>query len=116
MLTNVWNKITMYCLNHEEPKKMSLISNTEFIKTPFFACENYLAEKDQKCPNRMNTDDYQKAVLQFLDIMSQNPFNDFSNYTFKAKKTHQSLTVKVLLFSDEEIRLGFLNNTVLGTK
>ena len=116
-VTNLWSKVTIYCLNHDEPIPMEIISNTEKIKTSFYACSNYVpADKNAKgCPNRLNLDDYQGLVLKFMDIVgSSNMFTDFTNYKFEYIGTRQKITVKCLKYTDKEIRLGVYNNTVFG--
>ncbi len=117
MLKNIWNRISVYCLNHDEPKLMGIISNTEYIKTPFYACEDYVPEIGSgkiPCPNRLNTDDYQKVIMQFLSYMEENPFSDYLNYSFHAKGTHQRIFAKVIKYTNSEIWIGIKNNTVLG--
>ncbi len=116
-VTNLWNKVTIYCLNHDEPIPMTLITNTEKIKTAFYACSNYVPENksEQSCPNRLNLDDYQGLVLKFMDVVGgANMFTDFTNYSFEYKGTRQKITVKCLKYNDKEIRLGIYNNTVFG--
>ena len=116
-VTNLWNKVTIYCLNHDEPIPMKLITNTEKIKTAFYACSNYIPENgnEHSCPNRLNLDDYQGLVLQFMDVVgSANAFTDFKNYKFEYKGSRQKITVKCLKYTDKEIRLGIYNNTVFG--
>ena len=119
MLKNVWEKIKLYCLNHDEPIEMSILSNTEYIKTPFYACSNYVkapGQEGETCPNRLNIDDYYKIVEQFLEAVEKNPMGNFLNYTFVSKKTHQSIKVKVIKYADDEIRLGIINQTVFGKR
>ena len=41
---NLWDRISIYCMNHDEPKPMEIIKNSELIKTPFYACENYVKD------------------------------------------------------------------------
>lgn len=114
---NMWNRITIYCLNHEDPIPMKIINNTEKIKTSFYACSNYApADNNEKsCPNRLNLDDYQGLILKFMDIVgSRDGFTDFTNYNFTYKGSRQKITVKVLKYTEKEIRLGIYNNTVFG--
>ena len=119
-ITNMWDKISIYCLNHEEPRKMEILSNTEVIKTPFYSCESiHSLEKSNEvyCSNRLNLDDYQGLVLKFLDIVANNGFNnDYTNYRFEYKGVRQKINVKVIRYDDDEIRLGVINTTVLGNK
>lgn len=118
-LIGLWNRITIYCMNHEEPVEMKIVSNTEQIKTPFYACSNYFPEnKDEKhppCPNRLNLDDYQGLVLKFCDVVEKGGvLMDYTNYRFEYKGNRHKLSVKVLKYSDKEVRLGVLNKTILG--
>lgn len=118
-IEGIWNKITVYCMNHDKPVRMLIAKNTELIKTPFYACEQYFPENQDEehlpCPNRLNLDDYQGLVFKFLDIISkEEPTTNFLNYSFTYKGTRQKISVKVLRYDDKEIRLGILNMTVLG--
>ena len=118
--TNLWNRVTVYCLNHDKPKKMSIAENTELIKTPFYACKYYFPENQDDehpyCPNRLNLDDYQGLVLKFIETVSNGPFMaDYTNYTFEYKGARHKIHVEVLLYSEDEIRLGIRNRSVLGS-
>jgi hypothetical protein len=111
-LIGLWNRITIYCMNHEEPVEMEIVNNTEQIKTPFYACSNYFSEG---CPNRLNLDDYQGLVLKFCDVVEKGGvLMDYTNYRFEYKGNRHKLFVKVLKYSDKEVRLGVLNKTILG--
>jgi hypothetical protein len=108
-MKGIWNLVSIWCLNHDEPKEMTVQNNTELIKTPFYACPDYPA-----CSNRLNLDDYQGLVLKFIQEVSKNPLcTDFTNYSFTYRGTRQKIFVKVLRYTDKEIRLGILNKTVL---
>lgn len=117
-LIGLWNRVTVYCLNHEEPVEMVIVSNTEHIKTPFYACKQYFPENQNEthppCFNRLNLDDYQGLVLKFCDMVSkEGPLINYTNYRFDYKGTRQKISVQVLKYSDKEVRLGILNRTVL---
>lgn len=113
-MKGVWDKITIYCLAHDEPVPMKIISNTEYIKTPFYACSNYGGNNGGKpCSDRLNLDDYQGLVYKFFDKMSENPFADLSGMVYTYHGARQKIYVKVLKFTDDEIRLGVRNLTVL---
>lgn len=116
IMVGIWNRITIYCTNHDEPVPMSIISNTEKIKTPFYACKYYMGDNEHpRCANRLNLDDYQGIVLKFCDIVSQyGPSTDFNNFRYDYKGTRQKISVRVLKYTNEEIRLGIKNRTVLG--
>ena len=125
MLINIWNKITVYCLNHKEPVPMVIMSNTKLIKTPFYTCSTTIEGEgvDAKfdgnaglnCANRMNLDDYQNMVLKFINMIEKEPpTTNFENFSFYYKGARQKLYVQVLKFNDKEIRLGVKNITILG--
>lgn len=122
-MINMWNRIKIVCMNHEEPAEMVLIENTEVIKTPFYACKHYghldngTAENEDVCFNRLNLDDYKGVVLKFMDIIASEEFTtDFTNFKFTYKVARQKIKVKVLKYTQKEIVLGVLNATVLGIK
>ena len=106
-------------MNHEEPKPMKLVINTEKVASPFYGCTQYFPESrlpdEAPCPNRLNMDDYQGIVLKFCDIVDEGGIeNDYTNFTFEYRGGRQKSRIKVLKFTDDEIRLGILNKTVLG--
>ncbi len=117
-LVNLWSKISVYCCNHDNPKKMMIASNTEKIKTPFYACKNYFPENQDAehpyCPNRLNLDDYQGLVLKFIEIVSADMFADYTNYRFEYKGARQKIQVRVLIYNEDTIHLGIINKTVLN--
>ncbi len=118
-IVNLWNRVTVYCTNHDEPVKMKIAENREKIKTPFYACEHYFPEGQDDghsyCPNRLNLDDYQGLVLKLMGIVSDAGFMaDLTNYSFDYKGTRQKISVRILKYTDSEIRLGILNRSVLG--
>ena len=118
-MINLWSRVTIYCLNHEVPQPMDIAKNTEKIRTPFWGCTQSFPEKivkgDHICSNRLNMDDYQGIVMKFSDIVSEeDPAADFTNYSFEYRGGRQKTSVRCLKYSDDEIRLGILNRTVLG--
>lgn len=115
-ILNEWDKISIWCLNHDNPIKMEITQNTENFKTPFYACENRAKENlsHKICANRLNLDDYQGIVLKLFDLIAANPFCDYTNKTFDYKGARQKIHVKILVFTDDKIHLGILNRTVLG--
>ena len=109
-LSGIWDKISIYCLNHEKPVKMEILQNNAVIKTPFYHC---VAESP--CANRLNLDDYQGIVLKFLELISEDMFcTDFTNYAFDYRGARQKIHVKVILYTENKIKLGIINRTVLG--
>ncbi len=111
MVTNLWDRVTIRCLNHDHPAHMRIETNTEVIKSPFFSCEMY----EKGCPNRLNIDDYKGVVEKLLTIIGKtdNPAVDYTNYRFDYKGARHKIQVKVLKYSNEEIKLGILNRTIL---
>lgn len=116
-LLNFWKKITIYCNNHASPLPMEVLRNDAMIKSPFYACANYRPPKESgtvPCANRLNLDDYQGIVLKFSDIVaSDDGITDFTNYTFSYKGGRYKYRIKVLLYEDNEIRLGILNTSII---
>ncbi len=118
-VVGVWDKISLYCMNHKQPRLMKLVSNMEMIKTPFYGCTKYFPDEKEEseppCPNRLNIDDYQGIVLAFSDIVAEEgPLNDLTNLSFTYRGTRQKIKVTILKYSATEIRLGILNTTVMG--
>ena len=118
-MINLWNRVTLYCLNHDKPRPMKLVDNTEQMRTPFYGCTKYFPEPDEKsfpCPNRLNMDDYQNIVLKFSDVVAEGgPSNDYTNYEFEYRGGRHRTLVRCLKYTDNEIRLGILNRTVMGS-
>ena len=104
-LINVWERITVYCLNHDEPLKMDIVKNSELIKTPFYACEHYKKSDNPEkapCSNRLNLDDYQGLVLKLLSVISEEGItSDYTNYRFEYRGPRQKIFVRVLKYSDK---------------
>ena len=118
-MINLWKRVTIYCMNHDKPRLMQIISNTEKIRSPFYGCTQYFPDTKESdampCPNRLNMDDYQNIVLKFSDIVSSEGItNDWTNYEFEYRGGRQRTKVRCLKYSDDEIRLGVFNRTVLG--
>ena len=118
-MVNLWNRITIYCMNHDKPKEMHIVQNTEKIVSPFFGCTQYFpenkADDESPCPNRLNMDDYQGLVQKFLEAVSDGQIGtDYTNYEFDYKGVRQKIHVRCLKYTDDEVRLGILNKTVFG--
>lgn len=118
MMINIWSRVTVYCMNHDKPVPMQVVKNTELIRSPFYGCSQYIPELQKEgvplCPNRLNLDDLQGIVQKFSDIIGEDPGADFTNYSFTYRGGRQKTTVCCLKYTDEEIRLGIMNNTVFG--
>lgn len=112
VLKNMWGKVTVYCLNHEKPEKMEILTNEDIIKTSYYKCSAY---DTQGCPNRLNLDDYQGIVLKIMDVMTSDPFmTNWQNYSFTYRGTRQKIDVTIIKHTEGEIRIGIMNRTVLG--
>ena len=109
VIKNLWDKVTIYCENHEAPEEMRMLTNSEMIKTPYMACTH-----EHPCPNRLNMDDYQGICLKLMDLINEDPFADHKNSRFEYRGARHKVKVKILKYNDHEIRLGILNRTVLG--
>lgn len=117
VITNFCDKISLYCINHDEPVPMKVISNTEMIKTPFYACGNYLPEDKniKPCSNRLNMDDYLGIIEKFMDVIINGELMaDYTNYEFTYRGTRQKILVRCIKYTEKEIQLGIKNQTVLG--
>ncbi len=122
MMINLWSRVTIYCMNHDVPRPMKIAKNVEKLRSPFWGCTQYLSKEEcgnePICPNRLNMDDYQGIVLKFCDIVSADGLNalttDYTGETFEYRGGRQKTTVRCLKYTDDEIRLGILNRTVLG--
>lgn len=111
-INGVFKNISLWCLNHDEPKEMHVVQNVESMKSPFFVCDDNAAGK---CSNRINIDDYTGVVYKFMDIMSQSaPYSDLTNLTFDYRGPRHKISCRVIRYSKNDIRIGILNRTVLG--
>lgn len=108
---NVWDKIEIQCMNHDRPCPMVVLQNEKIVKTPFYRCGG-----ENICANRMNLDDYQDVVLKFLDHMAEEPFSNYTNYSFRFRGHRHSYRIQVLEYSMNRIVLGVWNLTILGKK
>ena len=100
VIRNVWDKVTIYCVNHDTPAEMKLFSNTKQIKTPYMACQH-----EHPCPNRLNMDDYQGLCLKLMKKMDEDPLANLKNSRFEYRGSRQKLAVRVLKDTDDEISL-----------
>ncbi len=121
MIANVWDKITLYCMNHDEPLKMDIIQNETQFKKPFYACEHYASipasqrkDKTGFCYNRISHDDSVGIILKFLELLDDSVASDITNMEFNYTSIgHEKYKVKVLKCKEDDIQLGVLNKTVL---
>ena len=118
LISNMWSRIKIFCLNHDEPLQMEVTRNLSMNSTAFYACTQYFPEKlsegDVPCPNRLNLDDYQGIVIQFLkEVDEVPPGTDMTNYIFSYKGTRQKIDVRVIRYDDKEIHLGIINRTII---
>lgn len=111
-IKGVFDKITLWCLNHDEPKQMHVVQNVEKMKSPFFVCDD---NAGGKCSNRINIDDYTGVVYKFMDMMSQMaPSADLTNLSFEYRGPRHKIACKVIRYSKNDIRIGIINKSVLG--
>lgn len=116
MLSNFWKGLTFYCINgHEHPIKMIYREGNSL----FFACPRYMLVDEEHpegheryeaaCPNRLSYPDAEKIVSMMADAVQNSlagdDFCDFTGYRFKLRQ----ISVEVLRYSDDDIRLGILN-------
>lgn len=110
-IVNMWQRISIVCPNHEKPKKMDIVKNTEKFKTPFFACDT----ENCSCANRINIDDYEGIILKFNEIIATGAdFTDYTNYFFSYKAARHKIKCKILKYSDDDIIMALHNETLLG--
>lgn len=111
ILINLWEKVSIYCLNHEEPVEMVIFQNLEKFKTPAYVC----SDSGNHCPNRLNLDDYENIVNKFFEYVDkEGPMMDFTNFSFRHRGARQSIYVKIIKYSHKEIKIGIFNETVFG--
>lgn len=116
MLTNLWKKITFYCMNgHEEPVQMTV----QYGESAFYACPQYFEfsnehpdghfPSDKPCYNRMSFSDAEKVISKFSRIietdMSDNTVADYRGIRI----TYKHIDATVLKYSDQKIKIGILN-------
>ncbi len=109
VIKNVWDKITIYCTNHNDPVKMQVYSNSEHITTPHIVCQH-----EHPCSNRLNLHDYQDLCIQIMELIHEDPFADLKNTRFKFRGGKENYMINILKHSDNELRIGIFNTTVLG--
>lgn len=109
-MTGLFKITKMMCLNHSTPQEMTLLQNTEKIKTPFYACNC------DGCANRVNIDDYSGLVLKFMEHAEKAgyPAADLTNFSYDFRGPRHKIKCKVLLINKKELRIGVLNRTVLN--
>ena len=122
MLKNLTDKISFYCINgiHEKPVPMVFRERSDDGHDDFYACPKYMLKDDahpdghgpddKACLNRLGLSDAGEIISVFNRIvdedMQENVFADYTNFSFPYKP---GIQVKVLVFSDKEIRFGVLN-------
>lgn len=117
-VVGLWEKIRMFCLNHETPQPLTIIKNTKLIKTPFYACSDYvnLDSGTHSCANRLSLDDYSNIVIKFLDMYDENPLKNYTGTAFTYLGPRAKIYVRILKQTDSHIDLGIKNLTVLKGK
>ena len=117
MLSNFWNGISFYCMNEQHEKPIHMVYKEG--NSLFFACPKYMLADEQHpdgherfesaCPNRLSYVDAEKIVRMLSDqvqeTMSNDEFCNFTGYRFKLR----NIQVRVLNYTDGDIRIGILN-------
>ena len=122
MIKNLWSKIELYCINHDEPVPMYVYSGSV---TPFYACPKYMKkdeahpngheEYERGCANRISFDLVQRLVEQLDKRMSADMANgEIVNY--KGLKLHwKTVDATIIEYTDNKIKLGIINKKEIGT-
>ena len=119
MIKNIWNKVTFFCMNHEEPLPFYEY-RTE--KETFYACHKYMKkdedhpdgheENEPACFNRLSFTTAADIVSRFASIMEEDSLMgtqaDYKGMRFIVK----NIEVKVLRYTPSEIRFGIINRSV----
>ena len=111
----MWDKVRLFCYNHETPEPMEIVQNNEYIRTAFFACRDYINREEGKhnCANRLNMDDYEGIVLKVLDMYAEDPLTPLTGREFTYRGARQKIFVRILKETDGHIDVGIKNLTVL---
>jgi len=119
MIKNIWNKVTFFCMNHEEPLPLYEYQSE---RETFYACRKYMKKDEDHpdghedgepaCFNRLSFTTAADIVSRFSAIAEEDLLignqADYKNMTFVVK----NIKVKVLRYTPSEIRFGVLNRSV----
>lgn len=110
-------KISFWCINHDKPIEMIIQQGV----SQFYACPKYFPEErkenEKMCVNRMTIIDAGGIIQKFASICdSVDPFEEsvnYYNYSFIYKGTRSKIKVRIIKYTDDEIRFGIQNLTAL---
>lgn len=123
MISNIGNKFSFYCLNHDEPIKMIIKEGNN----QFYACPKYMLQDEKHpdgyvggfetaCSNRLSFDDAGDIIMKFSSIMTESLMNgefaDWDNFEFDVKRIH----CKILHYGNNHIDVGVINNRTVSKK
>lgn len=103
LASNVWNRIKLYCGEHEEAEEMVLVSNAEKMREPYYQCpKEGCVENDYN--QRVTMRDYEAIADAVEKEMSANESGDLTNYQFVIKRTEPQRNLKArVIYSGRKI-------------
>jgi len=119
MVKNLFDGLTVYCLNHEEPVRMDVKSGSSL----FYACPKYMRKDDEHpdgheeteraCANRISFTDLEKIMEQISQEVEDAAFagQEFDITGLRGKI--RTLEYRVLKYEPGDIRLGILNRMAI---
>lgn len=116
MIKNLWKQVVLICGNHH--KKEVVMNLKEGPSSLFYACPKYYPEnrlpEERACVNRLNLVDFERMLdhisRKIMDNMERDIAVNLTGYQFKDKKGTQ---YKILLHTDEEIKIEVLNRRAI---
>lgn len=122
MIKNLWEKIELLCMNHEEPVPMYVYTGA---MTPFYACPKYMLKDEDHpdghepyesgCANRASFDDI-RHLVELLGKEIEKEESDCSYFDFTGTKLHwKTINAVVLDYSPQSIKLGIMNTRDIGS-
>ena len=122
MITNFWRDVQFFCLNHEKPVPMVVMTG----QSDFYACPKYMLKDDEHpdghengekmCMNRLSFTRAKSVVDAMMKVVEKDMASgiiaaDYKGYTF----TVAGIDVKVLKYSlNEGIKFGILNRRAIN--
>ena len=115
MITNIWQKITFYCLNHDEPIPMVVQQG----ESAFYACPQYFLFSDEHpdghmpgdraCHNRISFRDAEGVVSALTAQIEADMDDDiFADYT-GLRVTYRHIQATVIKYGSRSIKIGVIN-------
>ena len=108
LVSNVWNHLQLFCLNHAEPVELELVQSDANMKEPYYRCsqEGCLFHGYMQ---RITFLDYEtineKLEAAMLNMGIMFDMTNFS-YSIPRKEPAKALKVKVIECSSKHIKLG----------